>query len=394
MALLPKVKLKTSVSFPADVDGRTGIKVIKQNGKYLFDLNYDDFGIVGSLPPADVPNTNALAYNTVTKSYVLIPASGGGIPDAPNDGALYGRKNADWAKALPLAGGALTGPLTLAADPAVALGAATKQYVDSRVVGAPRSYLAGLNISTPGASNVVTFQPGAATDSTNADMMVKPSAQSRNIANWTAPGSGGLLDVGSAGAVNTWYHFYVIKRSDTGVVDFCMSLSAAAPTFGSNIPAAYTLFRRIGSGRLNASAQWVKFIQDGDLFQWDATLPDVNVANPGGAAVLRAISVPPGIRVEAQLVTGFLITSATSAAADNPAGILLTDPSISDQGPNIVGAMTAVAYWGTNLTQAGVWARCMTNTAQQIRTRLYQGNANTTLYIGTTGWMDRRGKDA
>jgi hypothetical protein len=37
---------------------------------------------------------------------------------------------------LPLTGGTLTGPLILAADPTVALGAATKQYVDAKVIGA------------------------------------------------------------------------------------------------------------------------------------------------------------------------------------------------------------------------------------------------------------------
>ena len=44
---------------------------------------------------------------------------------------------------LPLAGGTLTGPLVLAADPGAALGAATKQYVDGKVTAAPFLPLAG-----------------------------------------------------------------------------------------------------------------------------------------------------------------------------------------------------------------------------------------------------------
>jgi hypothetical protein len=60
---------------------------------------------------------------------------GPGIAEAPSDGSLYGRLNAAWAKVsagfLALTGGTLTGPLTLAADPTVALGAATKSYVDA-----------------------------------------------------------------------------------------------------------------------------------------------------------------------------------------------------------------------------------------------------------------------
>jgi hypothetical protein len=61
---------------------------------------------------------------------------GPGIAEAPSDGSLYGRLNAAWSKVsagfLALAGGTLTGSLTLAADPTVPLGAATKQYVDAQ----------------------------------------------------------------------------------------------------------------------------------------------------------------------------------------------------------------------------------------------------------------------
>ena len=61
------------------------------------------------------------------------PPGPGGVPEAPAGGVTYGRLNGTtWTGVLPLAGGALTGPLLLAADPAVALGAATKQYVDAR----------------------------------------------------------------------------------------------------------------------------------------------------------------------------------------------------------------------------------------------------------------------
>ena len=44
---------------------------------------------------------------------------------------------------LPIAGGTLTGPLLLAADPGAALGAATKQYVDGTVMAAPFLPIAG-----------------------------------------------------------------------------------------------------------------------------------------------------------------------------------------------------------------------------------------------------------
>jgi hypothetical protein len=55
----------------------------------------------------------------------------GGIPEAPSDGFDYGRKNAAWDKVLPLAGGTMTGILTLSGPPVNAADAATKNYVDT-----------------------------------------------------------------------------------------------------------------------------------------------------------------------------------------------------------------------------------------------------------------------
>jgi hypothetical protein len=83
------------------------------------------------------------AMMPATKGYVdaHTGSGGGGIPEAPSDGTYYGRRNGAWAGVLALAGGTLTGPLILAADPTNVLGAVTKQYADaiaaSHLVDAP-----------------------------------------------------------------------------------------------------------------------------------------------------------------------------------------------------------------------------------------------------------------
>jgi hypothetical protein len=75
------------------------------------------------------------SLDAATKQYVdsHVP-TGGGIPEAPTDGNTYGRGSAAWKTVLPTTGGTLSGPLTLAADPVSALAAATKQYVDTNIM--------------------------------------------------------------------------------------------------------------------------------------------------------------------------------------------------------------------------------------------------------------------
>ena len=107
------IKLKVSPKYPANLFGRVGINVVKQTGDYFIDLYYNYFPPVGGIPPADGPNLHALLWNKVTQAYTLTPISlfGGsaGIPDAPSNGTLYGRLNATWAPAAPLASPVFTG---------------------------------------------------------------------------------------------------------------------------------------------------------------------------------------------------------------------------------------------------------------------------------------------
>lgn len=60
---------------------------------------------------------------------------GGGIPDAPTDGQIYGRngESETWVPVLPIAGGALLGPLTLNANATVPLGAVPLQQLNTEL---------------------------------------------------------------------------------------------------------------------------------------------------------------------------------------------------------------------------------------------------------------------
>lgn len=143
MALLPKVKLKTIVSFPAAVFGGTGLAVRQENGKYFFDLDFSELAQTVAIPTAAEPTTFLALWESTLNTYARMSITdlkaeiggGGGIPEAPVDGAVYGRSNSAWSKAVALSGDTMTGALILNANPTLPLGAVTKQYADGLIVG-------------------------------------------------------------------------------------------------------------------------------------------------------------------------------------------------------------------------------------------------------------------
>jgi hypothetical protein len=160
MALLPKVKLKAVVSFPATILDGTGIDVVKANGTYQFDIAYDDFAPpVGGI--SDPAHQNALLWNDITKQYVLAPVSligsGGSVPEAPNDGVQYGRQSLAWT---PIAsgGGGTPSNASPAMDGVAAPGVATAYSRGDHVHPSDTS-------RAPLASPVFTGNPQAPTPS-------------------------------------------------------------------------------------------------------------------------------------------------------------------------------------------------------------------------------------
>ena len=253
----------------------------------------------------------------------------------------------------------------------------------------PRSYLAGLGMSTAGSSATMTIAAGQSTDTTNTVIMQRSAAIAKTTGSWSVGTAAGGLDTGTI-ANATWYHFYQIMRPDTGVVDVLFSTSATTPT----MPANYIFKRRIGAGLTDGSAQWVLFSQIGDEFLWSASVLDVSANNPGNAAVSRTLTVPTGVAVWALVnwaitnastgVTPFTLVSSLDQADAAPA--TATAP-LYNFGGNIQAAANSTARgWGQ------MWTR--TNTSAQVRTRLDASDANVTIYGATLGWRDRRGQDS
>lgn len=245
-----------------------------------------------------------------------------------------------------------------------------------------QNYLSGLGIAV-GASQF-TVSAGVAMDSTNATAMKLASSLTKFLTAWAVGDAAGSLDTGSIG--NNWYHLWLISRSDTCVVDVLLSLSATAPTMPTN----YDRKRRIGSFKTAGSNTIISQIQDGDAFSWSVPLNDVAATNPGTAAVTRTLTVPTGIRVFA---VGSVIGNG-GTAADSPISCYLSDLSTTDVAANgSTGAAQAAVYNYSVGGFGGSTHGVFTNTSGQIRSRVQVSTANTILYINTTGWIDRRGRD-
>jgi len=251
----------------------------------------------------------------------------------------------------------------------------------------PKNYLASLILSTAGSSTTITVSAGQAADSTNAVLMSLAAPISKTTGSWAVGSGNGGLDTGVI-ANSTTYHHYLIRRPDTGVVDEIFSLSASSPT----LPANYTQFRHLYPWQTNGSGQWVKGIQNGDMFTYDAAIIDIDAVNPGTSAVTRTLSVPTGLVLEAVLFVGGHYASSAFT-------ILASALSVSDQAPQAIAtgalsgfssssAMNSVAGW--NFVPQNV----ITNTSAQIRTRLSDSGASDRLGIITRGFIYRRGRDA
>lgn len=127
----------------------------------------------------------------------------------------------------------------------------------------PTNYIGGL-ITSMGtdADHDVDIAPGSCRDDGDAANLRLASVLTKQLdAAWSVGDDQGGLDTGSI-AATTLYAVWLIKRSDTGVVDALFSTSFTSPTMPTN----YDLKRLIGSVYTDGSSDIYAFIQSGDEF--------------------------------------------------------------------------------------------------------------------------------
>ena len=222
-------------------------------------------------------------------------------------------------------------------------------------------HIHGLQCSTPvfGADEYANVVSGGARDSTDTDNMDLVTGVVKGIdAAWTVGTLVGGLDTGTV-AANTLYAIWLIKRSDTGVVDALLSLSFTAPT----MPANYDLKRLIGAVRTDATSDLVPFKQVGDHFTYlwnDTPVADIADASITSLAwVTAAILCPPDCLAH---VRGMLSNATSSDPQDGNLFVSAVPPAAWTGSSSALSAVEATGF----VRLAGM-VDVLTNNASQIR---------------------------
>lgn len=223
------------------------------------------------------------------------------------------------------------------------------------------------DISTP--NTVIDIASGKARDIGDTANMILGSAMTKALnALWVAGTGNGGLDTGSNGS-STWYHVWLIRRSDTQMVDALFSTSATTPT----MPTSYDSKRRIGAIKTDGSGNILAFYQvpgTGQFF-WKGSQPrDISAATISTTPTLTTMgSVPLGIKARGR----FLIVPSGTA------NLIVTDPDLGVP-PDTTLSVLIAPQWNI----VDIW----TNTTQQLYVSSAVGTP--TLSVWTQGWIDFR----
>jgi hypothetical protein len=130
----------------------------------------------------------------------------------------------------------------------------------------PTNYIGGLITSNDAGDtdHDIAIAPGSARGlADDANLRLAAILTKQIDAAWAVGDDQGGIDTGSV-AADTLYAVWLIKRSDTGVVDALFSTSFTSPT----MPTDYDKKRLIGAVQTEGSANIVGYLQSGDYFRY------------------------------------------------------------------------------------------------------------------------------
>lgn len=249
----------------------------------------------------------------------------------------------------------------------------------------PRNWISGLVMSLAAdTEHDITIASGECRDGSNAQNMLLASAITKRIdASWAVgTGQGGLDGTESSVGtpdVSTWYYIWLIKRSDTGVVDALYSESASSPT----MPTDYDYKRLIGAVLTDASANIVGFVAfedsgGGVKVRWTALVADHSAAMSATSALID-VRVPI-LPVEAR------INANHSEANSTAHRVYISSPHVTDQAVDSTNGIVTISGEDGGNTQGQDTAQHLPIYTTTGQVRLVADQAGGNVVIATAGW--------
>lgn len=258
-------------------------------------------------------------------------------------------------------------------------------------ITASRNYIDGLEtFHGADADHDVRPRKGVCMDSTNTIPMVYEESVlvTKQIdVDWQVSNESSLKGGFPSGLTllpNTWYHFFILAKTD-GTVDFGWDDNIFAVNLLVDAT-GYPFFRRIAAHLTDASSNIIPFLQNGDNFRWQTAISDVNNINPGTTAILTPVSTPKAVRSMARLSVDIL-----DATPSGTTHLLFTSPDEIDVTPTTTSRTLATSVSSIG---AQTFIEMYTDLGSKIRYRLSQSTTDHTVQIRTLGYTDPRGKES
>ena len=204
----------------------------------------------------------------------------------------------------------------------------------------PYGYFAGLN-TVRESINDIAIGVGAARDFADSGNMKNTAVLTKQFDNDWAEGddAGGFPETALTQLVDTWYHLFIIGKTDGSAVDggFDTALTASNLLGDAAVSSAgYTTYRRVGSVRTDgATATTVlDYTQLGNHFIWAASIGDeATTFTLGSRQTVTLTGVPPDVSVLAEMNYQF---SDGSSFNINVSQLSANDeaPTLADAAPN------------------------------------------------------------
>ena len=246
----------------------------------------------------------------------------------------------------------------------------------------PKNHIAGLTLSLDAdTDHDINVTAGEARDAADSEDMALAGEITKQIdaGIWAVGDDAAGMDTADAITADTMYYAWLIKRTDTGVVDVLVSASSTAPT----MPTSYDKKRLIGAVLTDGTTpgNLIGFTQVGDYFRYTgdviADVSDTTITSD--AFETAALSVPPSS--EAMIygstdgstgVTQMRLTVRTAGAAD--AAAAFESASISEHAA------------GADTIRAGGFIAVLVDSSSQVNYAALESAGTVNVRIHTLGY--------